>query len=240
MAETIDNETGEIQEIPQNLRHWGALSTTDPLHTKPFHRPGGFRGTAIRPIWNQYRLTEHFGPHGVGWGTEEPKFQVVEAGGELLVFCTLRCWYMDNENKRAEIYGVGGDKVLARFKEGPRSDDEAFKKAFTDALGNAFVRIGVSADVHMGLFEDSKYVAEARKQFDVATRVNPAAQEPSPDREDAIAAYRRIQAEIDEHGTPEPMWPGDDVATIQKFDGVGLIQLRQRLARKLQLKEMAP
>jgi hypothetical protein len=44
-------------------------------------------------------------------------------------------------------------------------DDEAFKKSFTDAITNALKLIGVGADVHMGLFEDSKYVAEVAKEF---------------------------------------------------------------------------
>ena len=48
---------------------------------------------------------------------------------------------------------------------GPFNDDEAFKKAFTDAVMNAFKFIGVAADVHMGLFDDSKYVAEQKAEF---------------------------------------------------------------------------
>lgn len=151
-----------------NLRHWSVLGKTDPAHTKSFQRAGGFRGTATRPIWNEMRLTEHFGPCGVGWGCDEPVFALVPAGDELLVYCTLRCWYAE-EGKQASLYGVGGDKVLAKNKNGIVSDDEAYKKAFTDALGNAFKHLGVNADVHMGLFEDSKYVAEMRREFDGET-----------------------------------------------------------------------
>jgi hypothetical protein len=146
VGEHFDEPVGE-----NKLRHWSRLATTDPRHTKPFQRAGGFRGTAIRPIWNQYRLTEHFGPCGVGWGTDKPDFTTIEAGGELLVFCTLKCWYIDEDGERAELYGVGGDKALVKRQTGPVADDEAFKKAFTDALGNAFLRVGVSADVHMGM-----------------------------------------------------------------------------------------
>jgi hypothetical protein len=86
-----------------------------------------------------------------------PDFQLVPAGNEILVYCILRCWY-SSEGVTAECCGVGGDKVLVQDKNGLRADDEAFKKAFTDALGNAFLRVGASADVHMGLFDGSKYV----------------------------------------------------------------------------------
>lgn len=150
----------------ENLRHWSALSKTDPKHTKPFQRAGGFKGTATRPIWTEYRLTEHFGPCGRGWGFDEPVFTLAPAGEEILVFCTLRCWYAEGEGtKPATLYGVGGDKVLIKQQSGLRADDEAYKKAFTDALGNAFKHLGSGADVHMGLFEDSKYVAAMRKEF---------------------------------------------------------------------------
>lgn len=150
--------------MSDNLRHWSALSRTDPKHTKPFSRAGGFRGTATRPIWTEMRLTEHFGPCGVGWGCDAPEFSLVPAGDETLVFCTLRCWYMDGET-RAPLYGVGGDKVYFKDKNGFHADDEAYKKAFTDALGNAFKHVGSGADIHMGLFEDSKYKAEIAAEF---------------------------------------------------------------------------
>jgi hypothetical protein len=150
--------------MTDNLRHWEALGKTDPKHTKPFQRAGGFRGTATKPIWIEYRLTEHFGPCGEGWGTEQPIFTLVPAGDEILVFCSLQCWYAENGAPKF-VWGIGGDKVLVKQQSGLRADDEAYKKAFTDALGNAFKHVGSNADVHMGLFDDSKYVAEMRKEF---------------------------------------------------------------------------
>jgi hypothetical protein len=170
----MDGSDSYISAPDRKLRHWSELCRTDPTHTKRFERAGGFKGTAIRPIWNQYRLTEHFGPCGIGWGFTKPEYQIVQGTDELLVYCTIMCWYMDDNGERAEIYGVGGDKVTAKQQRGPFNDDEAFKKALTDAIGNAFLRVGLSADVHMGLFEDSKYVQETRKHF---------AQADEPDRQ---------------------------------------------------------
>lgn len=147
-----------------NLAIWDALAKTDPAHTKPFARAGGFKGTAIKPIWITKRLTEQFGPCGVGWGIGEPRFEVVQgAPGETLVYCTVSCWHGKPENV---LYGVGGDHVaVIRSNGNPFFDDEAFKKAFTDAVNNAFKFIGVAADVHMGLFDDNKYVEDTRKDF---------------------------------------------------------------------------
>ena len=146
-----------------NLQLWKELGKTAPDHTKSFKRAGGFQGTAIQPMWVIQRMTEKFGPCGEKWGTMEPQFQVVPAGDEVLVYCTLCVWY--GGNGKQVVYGVGGDKVVGKNRHGTFSDDEAFKKAYTDALMNALKYIGVGADVHMGLFDDSKYVATVKQEF---------------------------------------------------------------------------
>jgi len=148
--------------MTDNLRIWDVLGKTDPRHTKSFKRAGGFSGTAMRPIWMIKRLTEQFGPCGEGWGMTKPEFQTVPAGDEVLVFCTVGLWYKGGEI----FYGVGGDKVLGKNKYGPYTNDEAFKSSYTDALSNAMKQIGVGADIHMGLFEDEKYVRETEREFD--------------------------------------------------------------------------
>lgn len=145
-----------------NTEIWDDLGKTDPAHTKGFNRAGGFKGTAVKPMWVLRRLTETFGPCGKGWGVGEPRFQVVQADKETLVYCTVSAWHGDPTNI---LWGVGGDKVVTARSSGTFCDDEAFKKAFTDAIMNAFKFIGVAADVHMGLFDDSKYVAEAANTF---------------------------------------------------------------------------
>jgi hypothetical protein len=61
--------------------------------------------------------------------------------------------------------GVGGDFVIKKESAGLFFDDEAYKKAYTDALGNAWKFIGVAADIHMGLFDDNKYVAAVTAEF---------------------------------------------------------------------------
>lgn len=145
-----------------NTAIWDALGKTDPEHTKGFNRAGGFKGTSVKPMWVLRRLTEQFGPAGKGWGVNKPEFQVVSADGEILVYCTVSAWHGSPENV---LWGVGGDKVQAKRSSGTFNDDEAFKKAFTDAVNNAFKTIGVAADIHMGLFDDDKYVSEVRQEF---------------------------------------------------------------------------
>jgi hypothetical protein len=153
--------------MSENTKLWDILGRTDPAHTKAFTRGGGFKGTAIKPMWSYRRMTEEFGPCGEGWGVGEPSFQVVPGSdGEVLVYCTASVWYAATTGvERRTVYGVGGDKVVNKFSSGLKSDDEAFKKAFTDAVTNALKLIGVGADVHMGLFDDNKYVNTMREEF---------------------------------------------------------------------------
>jgi hypothetical protein len=161
--------------MSKNLELWDKLGRTDPAHTKKFNRAGGFKGTAIKPIYTEQKMTEHFGACGVGWGIDEPKFQIVPGNdGQIAVYCWVSIWIKDGDTVSAPIHGVGGDMVVVKQQAGLRTDDEAFKKAFTDAVGNAMKHLGMSADVHMGLFDDSKYVNErlAESQAEAADDEN--------------------------------------------------------------------
>lgn len=201
---------------------WDRLGKTDPKHTSKFKRSGGFSGTAIKPIWSIRSMTEEFGPCGSGWGINEPSFQVVPSTDETLVFCTVSIWHGQRENV---VYGVGGDKVVAKFSSGIRSDDEAFKKAFTDAVTNAMKMIGVGADVHMGLFDDSKYVASLRenphvtKPSDIMPEVEyddngqpldniPVVEGRALPKKDSNQAYKNLQNEL---------WTHTDIGQLQEW-----------------------
>ena len=145
-----------------NMELWDKLKTTDPAHTKKFKRAGGFSGTSVRPIYMVSKMTEVFGPAGKGWGMTEPRFEVVPTGEHIMVYCTVSVWHGTQEQK---VYGVGGDTVLGKNKYGPYVDDEAFKKAYTDAMSNAMKQIGMAADVHMGQHDDDKYVSSVKEQL---------------------------------------------------------------------------
>jgi hypothetical protein len=150
-----------------NRRHWDKFFKTNPEFTKPFQRKGGFKGTAIAALYSVQRMTEHFGPVGLGWGITAPKYTTVTAGLEMLVYCEVGVWYRDGDGQRSEVFpGIGGDYIVSDGQKGPKTDDEAFKKAFTDALTNALKLLGMSGDVYMGLFDDNKYVQDRKAEFE--------------------------------------------------------------------------
>lgn len=146
----------------KNMERWNRLSKTDPSATKKFKRTG-FSGTAVNPLYLIQRMTEEFGSAGEGWGVKSAEFQTVfPQDVEPLVYCTATIWVGSPDRT---VIGVGGDTMVTTFKSGGSiADDEAFKKAYTDALGNAFKQLGMAADIYMGLFDDHKYVQERERE----------------------------------------------------------------------------
>ena len=132
------------------LRLWSQVETTDPAHTRYVNQRGGF--TAIDAQWQVLQATTAFGgPMGVGWGFDWTR----EEGPADLFIIRGRLWFTDpetGEQGAVEQYGA------ASF--GQRVDADAPKKAVTDAFTKCLSLLGFSADVFLGRFDDSKYVAE--------------------------------------------------------------------------------
>ena len=183
-----------------NTRIWDVLFKTDPVHTKQFSRAGGFKGTAISPMWAVQRMTELFGPIGDGWGVEVRKTEVIQSPHtpEALVFCLVAVWYRESPKEDLKYVGPqwGGDRVFSTRKDGSIvADDEAFKKAATDGMSKCLSYLGLGADVHLGLYDDSKYVNAIGEQFDKA-RPNPALPPPTPPSEIQTKMFIAIAARI--------------------------------------------
>jgi hypothetical protein len=138
---------------------WDSVFKTDPSSTKAFSRAGGFSGTAIKPLYLIHKATALWGPMGDAWGAETAEHII---SGNT-VFIKARLWYPGASNK-AWVEHWGGDVLIKETKNGVRANDEAFKMAFTDAIGKCLVQLGFSADVHLGMFDDNKYVDERRKE----------------------------------------------------------------------------
>jgi hypothetical protein len=139
--------------MTDNLRIWSQVERTDPAHTKKVNQRGGF--TAISAAYQIKRATEVFGPIGEGWGYDagDPIFQ------DALVIVPVTLWHGD----RANVFGpmFGG----AEWKNGTRLDSDGPKKATTDALTKLLSQLGFNADVFLGRFDDSKYVAAVAEEF---------------------------------------------------------------------------
>ena len=185
--------------MTDNLQLWEAVEKTDPKHTKEFKRGGGFKGTATNPTYLARKATEQFGPCGIGWGVDIVKETYAQGGpldpqGTLAVVHVVQIafWYMRDE-KRGEITAFGQTDFVSKNKYGIVTDEEAPKKSLTDAMTKAMSLLGFSADIHMGMYDDSKYVAEVRREF----APEPKAQPKADDKPDPKAAARTILANVE-------------------------------------------
>ena len=140
--------------MTDNLRIWSKVDKTDPAHTKKVTQRGGF--TAISAAYQIMRATEVFGPVGEGWGytAGEPIFH------DALVMVPVTLWHDD----RANVFGPMFGGAEWKDKNG-RLDSDAAKKATTDALTKLLSQLGFNADVFLGRFDDSKYVADMEREF---------------------------------------------------------------------------
>lgn len=150
MAKTTD-------KMPETLELWGSHFNPPPDACKPFTRAGGFKGTAIDPMWLIRSATEQWGPFGYKWGIDVLSTEVIvlsETNQLHVVSAVL--WY-DHKGSMAKVPCFGQTWLVSPGKNGPIYDEEAPKKSLTDALAKALSWLGFGAAVHMGVFDGNKY-----------------------------------------------------------------------------------
>lgn len=152
------------------LRLWKKWEKTEKAFTKKFDN-GSFKGTDINPTYRARKMSEHVGPYGVGWGLQNVRFEIIPGlkAEERLVVCHAEVWYIDPDTGEKAVCGphTGCDYLIRETKNGMRTDVEVFKKVQTDAMTSAFRFLGISADVYMGLWDNSRYQAMLGKEGEI-------------------------------------------------------------------------
>ena len=133
----------------ENMRLYETFKTT-PNEARKQIQAGRLKGfTDINPMWRFKKLTEEFGPCGIGW-----KYEIVNQrlqpghGNEVAAFVDILLYYKVDGEWSEGIPGVGGSAFVAQEKNGPHTSDECFKMALTDAIGTACKALGMSADIY--------------------------------------------------------------------------------------------
>lgn len=148
--------------LRENMRIWQEVCVTDPSQTKGVTR--GRKFTAIDAMYQVQRATEVFGPVGIGWGYDVQYTTVMEGTTAPMVpfvVATVTLWHGNRENTFGPIMAI--HPLVAKYSSGAQFDDDAPKKALTDALTKALSHLGFSADVFLGKFDENKYVEKARE-----------------------------------------------------------------------------
>lgn len=120
----------------------------------------------INPMWRIKKLTERFGPCGIGWKTEIAKAEVITAGPEAMANVVVNLFFMTPDGSWSEpVVGFGGS-ILYGKGQGDGINDEAFKMAETDAISVCCKKLGMAADVYWGADADfgTKYEERVNPQ----------------------------------------------------------------------------
>lgn len=153
-----------------NLDLWKSVEETAPGYTKTGDLDGR-KVTSINGTYMVKRATEAFGPIGQGWGyeIEDESFQPgapitkdgAVIGNAIMHTLKVRLWYMRGD-KKCEVVHFGHTPYIRGTHYGAMTDFDAPKKSLTDAIKKCLSMIGFSADVFLGLYDDTNYVEAAK------------------------------------------------------------------------------
>lgn len=179
--------------------------------------------TDVSPMWRIEKLTELFGPCGIGWWYVVKNQRLEKGAGDVVkAFVDIDLYYKWGDTVSQPIPGIGGNTFVARERNGLYTDDDAFKKALSDAIGTAAKALGIAADVYMGT-EDTKYTTQRyddgqppRQNDNPPPPQRPAPQGPPPQNPPQNVVNLPPTA-------PDGYWYCEDckniVGSIQKTDG---------------------
>lgn len=105
--------------------------------------------TDIKPMWRLAKLTELFGPCGIGWKYIITRREMVSgANNEISCFVDVDLYYRWEGEWSEAVPGTGGSSYVASERNGLYTSDECYKMALTDALSVACKALGIGADVY--------------------------------------------------------------------------------------------
>ena len=147
----------QVQQDNGNLSIYERVRSV-PKEAKKEIEAGRLKGkNDINPMWRIKKLTEVFGPVGFGWYTEIVRtWTEASESGEMAVFVDINLFVKKDGEWSKPIYGNGGNRLIAnekKYENGqqvyiPYLDDDAYKKAYTDAISVAAKAHGIGADVY--------------------------------------------------------------------------------------------
>jgi hypothetical protein len=135
-----------------NMDIWNKLTKSDPKYLKKISF-GARSFTAIDPQYQVMKMTEQFGPVGVGWGWHSTTEVVNTSNGDSAVLAHVTVWHTSPSNSFGAFTGCRKffDAAKGRLAE------DAPKMAVTDGLTKALSHVGCDADVFLGKMDGNKY-----------------------------------------------------------------------------------
>lgn len=115
--------------------------------------------TDINPMWRIKKLTEVFGACGFGWTCKITEAWILDSPdtGEKTANVRVELRVKYNGEWSEPIEGIGGAMFVEQESKGLHTDDDCFKKAYTDAISVACKALGIAADIYYSKDPDTKY-----------------------------------------------------------------------------------
>lgn len=155
----------EQDKVAHNLRFYSQACEV-PADAQKKIAAGRIKGmTDVNPMWRMKKMTEMFGPCGIGWKYVIDRQWTETYGQEVKCFCNVLLYIRDPETGEwsEPIPGNGGSSLVSIESKGPYVNDEGYKMALTDALSIAMKPLGVGANIWYGPkatgHNESKYEA---------------------------------------------------------------------------------
>ena len=105
--------------------------------------------TDINPMWRIKKLTEQFGPCGIGWKyVISDKRIEPSTTGEAAAIVDIELYIKVNGEWSEAIPGTGGSMFVSKERNGMYTSDECYKMALTDAISVACKALGFGADIY--------------------------------------------------------------------------------------------
>nr|WP_300838921.1 hypothetical protein [uncultured Acetatifactor sp.] len=115
--------------------------------------------TDINPMWRIKKLTEMFGPCGIGWYYRSVREWLEPYEKSVAAFVKIELYVKADGEWSMPIQGTGGSMFVEQQRSGPYVSDECFKMATTDAISVACKQLGIGADVYWDR-DESKYAGK--------------------------------------------------------------------------------
>lgn len=168
--------------------------------------------TDISPQWRYEKLTELFGPCGIGWYVEFKKLWIEDgAKNEKTANADINLYFKDGDEWSKPVAGIGGASFIALQSGGLYTSDECYKMAVTDAISVCCKQMGIGADIYNGL-PATKYPTIPEKDTE-------------PKKEDNTALIKLLVATAKVKGYTEkvaykPFREGINNYTLEQIQGV--------------------
>jgi len=139
-----------MSDKPENMALWESVEATPPSWVSKVNQRGGFSTiTAHRQV---KLATGLWGPYGGTWGLFDVEWGEIKNGAGDTVEITM-----------SGVFKYPGGAFPIATDMQFRANGDSRKKLMTDATTKALSKLGFSADVFLGRFDDNKYVQEQRR-----------------------------------------------------------------------------